>query len=196
MWVTGETSGLQAQAPAPGQPSPRPERQWAGGLVPWPCSMVGAASPWPTSCISSPTSAAACMSTPPSGNARRPGSRASSCSRARCCSWPFFLSTPRKVAPMTSLGRSWSQSGCNRPDRPKPCRVLECRHGGVQDHGCCPGLDHPQAHCVLLKCPLGWSPGLWVWHVPRGAAIPTSVWSITSVRVCPGLDDNTLRPGP
>lgn len=34
MWVTGETSGLQAQAPAPGQPSPRPERQWAGGLVP------------------------------------------------------------------------------------------------------------------------------------------------------------------
>ena len=45
------------------------------------------------------------------------------------------------------------------PDRPKPCHVLECRQGGIQDHGCCPGLGRRRGHYVLQYTPLGWSPG-------------------------------------
>ena len=44
------------------------------------------------------------------------------------------------------------------PDGPKPCRVLECWQGGIQDHGC-PGLGHRSAHYVLRHPPLGWSSG-------------------------------------
>lgn len=184
MWVSGETGGLQAQAPAPGQLSPGPALQWAGGLMPWPCSMVGAASPGPTSLLHH--------------------------LQAQQPEWVQHLLETRAGQGHPPLHAAVQDAVLGHFFCPHPGRWHLWLHWGGHearvditdpiDLSLVMSLNAGMGEYKITAAALGWTTpeltvscwnALWVgalgfefdWHVPRGETIPTSVWSITSVRL-------------